>query len=212
MIQFALSRKISQKTPRSNFLMKINALIFLAIASLLFASLACNFGGFAPPTAPTEVSTPIPVSTQAVQSLELTAQAAAQQAQTSGKVTLTMDESQLTSLVALELQKQSNPEITEPQVLLRDGQVQLSGNVHHAGMTAPMQLNMTVSADAEGKPHYQVVSAKVGPLPLPDSLLGQLTSQIDSAFNEQIGPEADKIFIESISIADGKMTIVGHNR
>src|SRR5512147_151176 len=137
MIQFALFRKISQKIPRSNFLMKVNRLIFLAIASLLFASLACNFGGFAPPAAPTAAPTPIPVSTQAVQSLELTAQAAAKQAQTSGKVTLTMDEAQLTSLVALELQKQSNPEISEPQVLLRDGQVQLLGNVHQAGITAP---------------------------------------------------------------------------
>ncbi len=192
--------------------MKVSKLTFLAIAALIFAGLACNFGGFVPQAAPTPTPSPIPVSTQAVQSLELTAQAAAQQARTSGKVTLTMDETQLTSLVALELQKQPNPEISDPQVLLRDGQVQILGNVHQSGITAPMQMNMTVSADAEGRPHYQVVSAKLGPMPLPQSLLDQLTSQVDSVFSEQIGPEVDKIFIESITIADGKMTIVGHNR
>ncbi len=192
--------------------MKVNKLSFLAIATLMIAGLACNFGSFAPQAAPTPTPSPIPVSTQAVQSLELTAQAAAKQAQTSGKVTLTVDESQLTSLVALELQKQSNPVISDPQVLLRDGQVQILGNVNQSGITAPLQMNMTVSADAEGRLHYQVVSAKLGPLPLPQSLLDQLTSQVDSVFSEQIGPEADKIFIESITIADGKMTIVGHNR
>jgi hypothetical protein len=73
-------------------------------------------------------------------------------------------------------------------------------------------MNMTVSADADGRPQYEVVSAKVGPFPLPQSILDQMTSQIDAVFASQFGAEAENIYIEQITIADGKMNIQGRPR
>ena len=180
---------------------------FLA-AVLLLAGLACNFTGISR-QAP---ASPIPVTTQAVETLQRNVQSAAEQAQSSGEINLTIDETQLTSMVALELQKQPQPILENPQVYLRNGQVQLRGDVHQGSLTAPLEMDMTVTADDQGKPHYQVVSAKLGPLPLPQSILDQLTAQIDRAFADQLGSQVDQIYINRIDIADGKMTVQGRAR
>lgn len=183
--------------------------ILLMTAALLLAMLACNFPGSTgdPPPA-----SPVPVSTEAVLDLEQNLEGAAATAQTSGEVNVTLTEEQMTSLVALEAQKQSEPMLTKPQVFLRDGQVQLRGDVHQGGLNAPLVMNMTVSADDQGRPVYKVISAKLGPFPLPDTILSQLTDQIDQAFKNQAGSEMDKIFIENITIAEGQMVVRGRAR
>lgn len=181
---------------------------FLAAAVLLLAGLACNFTGISR-QAP---ASPIPVTTQAVETLQSNVQSAAEQAQSTGEINLTITEAQLTSVVAMELQKQSQPILENPQVYLQNGQIQLRGDVHQSGITAPLEMDMTVSVDDQGKPHYQVVSAKLGPLPLPQTILDQLTTQIDQAFADQLGPEADKIYITRIDIANGEMTVKGRAR
>jgi uncharacterized protein YpmS len=188
--------------------MKGKQVFILALAALVLASLACNFGL----SAPELPASPVPVTTEAVESLEQGLDAAAGQLQDGGPVTIVVDETQMTSLVALELQKQEEPVLTDPQVFLRDGQVQLVGNVQQSGFRAPIQVDLAVTVDGNGRLQYEVVSAKVGPLPLPQSILDQLTAQIDSAFASQIGPEAEKIYFESITIAEGKMTVTGQAR
>jgi uncharacterized protein YpmS len=188
--------------------MKVRSPVFFILSLLVTASLACYFTGLRQEATPV----PVPVTTQAVETLEKNAQDAAQAYQDSGEITMEVTEEQLTSLVAFELQKQQDPVLQNPQVYLRDGQVQLRGDVKQGGITAPLEMNMTVTADADGGPQYDVVSAKVGPFPLPQSILDQMTSQIDAVFASQFGAEAENIYIEQITIADGKMNIQGRPR
>lgn len=183
--------------------------LFLVLIVLVFASLACNLPGAGAPNA--EVPQ-IPVSTEAVQDLETQVQQAAATAQSGQATTVTIDESQITSLVAFELQKQPEPILRDPQVLLRDGQVQLLGNVSQSGMELPLKMALNVSADADGRPQYEVTSANLGPLPMPDSLLNQATAQIDAAIGGELASVTNDMFIENITIADGLMTITGRLR
>lgn len=187
-----------------------NILIYLVGASLIASSLACNL--LVSRTQPTPTPTLVPAATEAVKELEQQVQSAATQIAESGKVSLEVTETQLTSVVSTELQKQETKILTDPQVLLRDGQVQLTGKVNQNGLNLPIKIAVAVSANDQGRLAYQVVSATLGPISLPQSMLDQLTEQIDNALAGEMGAQVEDVFIEKITIADGVMTITGHKR
>jgi uncharacterized protein YpmS len=182
---------------------------FLALTALLFASLACNLPGGARPPVET---TPIPVTTESVEQLQENLEEAATQASTTGQVTMVVDEAQLTSLVAIELESQEEKILEDPQVYLREGQIQLYGTAVQGGISLPISVIATVHANEQGEAQYEIVEANAGPLPLPQSILDQFTDQLDQAIGSRLDPENTNIFIDDITIADGKMTISGHTR
>jgi uncharacterized protein YpmS len=182
-------------------------LIILPLAALLLASLACNF----PTNRPQAPSTPVPVTTEAVQSLQENLKAAATEMKTGGPVTLTITEEQATSLLALETQSQEAPPVQDPQVLLRDGQIQVFGNVQQGNITAPLQLALTVHINGQGQPVFTAVSGSIGPLPLPEAMLKEISAQLDDALASRIRAQAGNITLDSITVANGVMTIVGHS-
>jgi len=183
----------------------------LLFFTLVLASLACNLGTGARPDQE-DTPVPIPITTESVEELKENLQAAATQASTSGVVTIEFDEAQLTSLVAFELDKQENPIFQDPQVYLRDGQVQLYGNAVQSGITLPVSIIATLSVDERGMPRYDILSATAGPVPLPQSILDQLTDQFDQAIASKLDAENSNLVVEDIVIADGKMTITGRTR
>ncbi len=91
----------------------------------MLSSLACslNFWGNATP------ESVIPVTTEAVESLEETAQSALQEGQNSGEVNLVINEAQLTSIFAFEIEKHVGDIINNLQIFLRDGQIQMTGDL-----------------------------------------------------------------------------------
>ncbi|HEX7976447.1 MAG TPA: hypothetical protein VF498_18695 [Anaerolineales bacterium] len=183
--------------------------ILLTLAALLAAPLACKLPGR---VSQTPNATPIPVTTQAAQQLKQNLEAAATAIQTDQPVTIVMDEAQLTSIVALELQNQTNPRVTEPQVQLRDGQVTLTGNVQQAGFSLPLKIVLVLSVDAQGKPTYKIMSANLGPLPVPQPIIDQFSAQFDQIMAKQLNSGTNNLAVDQINVADGKMTITGHKR
>jgi hypothetical protein len=182
--------------------------LMLPMIPLLLASLACNLGlsGVATP-APT-----IPVSTEAAGSLEDTLQNAYEEAQKSGDLDLVLNEEQLTSMVALELQKQGEQSIRDPQVYLRSGQIQLHGTAEYQNIGLPAQIILTASVDSQGRADFTVVSASVGPFPVPDNLITSLEANLDQGFNEQMEILAPNTRIDNITVEDGYMRIAGRVR
>ena len=182
--------------------------LFIALSTLAFATLACSIfiGGPAYPDAP------IPVSTEAVQSLQdQVKQAIADGAQT-GTVTLQITESQLTSYLAFKLDSQANPLITDPQVQLRNGQMQIFGKAQQGMFNANISITLTVSVDDQGKPKIAITQADFGPLPAPQGLNDAVSAAVEEAFTGSLGPVATGFRLESITIADGVMTIVGRTQ
>jgi hypothetical protein len=179
---------------------------FIALTLILIVtSLACNFslGGPKPP------GSPIPVTTEEVENLEESLEDAYAEGLAGGEVTVEITEAQLTSMVAFELQGQENLSIKDPQVYLHDGEIQFFATVEQPAFAAVMKVVMTLSVDSAGKPKFTFVSAKIGPLSVPDSIMDDLETYVDRSFAAQINGMASDIHIDKITIEDGVMTIVG---
>lgn len=182
-------------------------LVFASLA-LTLATLACmiNIGGPAYPTPA------IPISTEAVGSLDQAIQTAVAAAAESGEVTLVITETQLTSYLAFKLQQQSSPFITNPQVYLREGQIRIYGTARQGNFQVTVNFILTAGVDEQGQLTIVLTSADFGPLPVPDGLKEAVTAIIKEAYAGSLGPVATGFRLESITVADGRMTIVGRTK
>lgn len=177
----------------------------LSIIALALASLACTVFVGGPDYPPTSIA----VSTEAVTTLDQQIQAAQTAAAQSGVMTLTVNETQITSLLAAKLDAQPDPFIRDPQVYLRNNEIQVYGKARQGNLEANVRIVLSASIDAEGKPVITVTSADFGPLPAPEGLNKTISALIDEAFTGALGPAAFGLRLESITIADGVMTLAG---
>lgn len=185
---------------------KLHICIFLA--SLMIASIACNFPGLGSQAVqPTET---VPVSTDAVQVLEDNLQSAIATAVHGGKVNLSITEAQLTSLVALELQNIEEPRVENLQIRLRDGQITTLAQITINGIAMDLSLISKVVLGPDNLPKTETVEAKLGPLPLPEEIVNLFTQEIDSLLAEQLVFQGQQFFVESLNISDGVMLVTGY--
>ncbi|MBN1146412.1 MAG: hypothetical protein JXA78_04090 [Anaerolineales bacterium] len=167
-------------------------------------SLSCLAGSS--PKQPTP--TLIPASTEALEQLGEEVQSAVETAQSGGPIQMTITEQQLTSLAVMGVQSGPDVNIKNLQVHLQNGQIQITGQAESKGFNLPVSITLEISVDANGQPHSNVITAKVGPFSIPDSMLEQITTQLDQALMNRL--VAENMVIDSIHIADGAMTITGH--
>ena len=188
--------------------------LFLTI--LVLTSLACTIfvGGPDYSSLP-----PIPVSAEAVASIQDEMRRAIEAAAQTGVMTVNLTEPQITSYLAARLQtdpslQQSDkkPLITDPQVYLRDGQMQIYGKTQQGMFTANIGVIVSMGIDPNGQPQIDVVSADFGPFPAPEGLKDAITAMVREAYTGSLGPVATGLRIESISIANGVMTVTGRIR
>lgn len=183
---------------------KYSLTFFVLILAL--AAMACSIfvGG---PDYPTQT---VPVSTSEVQSLQTQMADAFITGAESGVVTLKITESQLTSLIAAKMEEKQNPPFTDPQVLLRDNQMQLYGKITRGSFTANMLITANVGVDpVTSTPKIEIVKADFGPFAAPEGLNSTINAIVAEAFTGTLGPVAIGFRLESISIADGVMTMTG---
>ncbi len=174
--------------------------------TLLLTSLACSIfiGG---PDYPEQTVTASPDEALSMQAqIEQALLSGAE----SGIVTLQITESQLTSYMVQKMQEQENPPFTEPLVLLRNGQMLLYGKINRGMFDAHMLITMNVSIDpTSGMPKIEIASADFGPIPAPEGANSAISAIIDEAFTGSMGPVAIGFRLETITIADGVMTLTG---
>ena len=179
---------------------------------LLLTSLACTIAVGGPDYSD---RAPIPVSNEAAESIKEEIKRALEAGAQTGDVTIAITETQITSLLAIQLQTDQTlqqdlkPLITDPQVYLRDGQMQIFGKTQQGMFTANIGIIVAISVDETGKPKIEIVSADFGPLPAPAGINSAVSAVIQEAFTGSLGPVATGIRIQSITITDGIMYIVG---
>jgi hypothetical protein len=185
--------------------------IFFAVLTL--ASLACTIFVGGPDTSDLPA---IPVSKEAEQSLKDEMKRAFEAGASTGVVTLNITETQITSYLAYRMESDPNlqqtdnqPLITDPQVYLREGQMKIYGKTQQGMFAANIGIIINVGIDEMGQPKIEIASADFGPYPAPDGLKEALTAMIKEAYTGAIGPAATGLRIETITIADGIMTITG---
>ncbi len=188
----------------------------LFLLSLVLTSLACVVfvGGPDYSNLP-----PIPVSAEAAASIKDEIQRAVEAAADTGVITVNLTEPQITSYLAARLQtdptlQQSDkkPLIIDPQVYLRDGQMQIYGKTQQGLFTANIGVIVNMGVDANGQPQIDVASADFGPFPAPKGINDAITAMVKEAYTGSLGPVATGLRIESISIANGVMTVTGRIR
>jgi hypothetical protein len=195
----------------------------LMIAALWLASLACRLGAQATVSTPTveavipipatqEVKTPIPIQTTVPQQAATQPPAGLQPPANPGKLSMTIDEAQLNTMVVNELNKQSNPELTNPKIQLQNGQILVSGEVNRSGLNASFSSTLTVGVTPDGHIQYNVISASLGPLPLPQAMRDQLATQLNDLMGTPQTKDGQQIYVEAVNIGNGVMTITGHVR
>jgi hypothetical protein len=179
-----------------------------SIIILVLSVLACtiNIGG---PEYP--IST-IPISTEAVGNLQTILETAVANGASSGEITLTFTESQLTTYLYIKLLTQSQPLISKPQVYLLDNQLQVYGTLSKSYFEATVRIVLSASVDEQGQLQLELSSADFGPLPVPNGLKEIITSAIKEAYTGVLGPVATGFRLQSVSITDGMMTIVGQTK
>lgn len=182
--------------------------ILLFLTALISVSLACTMfvGG------PEYSEGAIPVSAEAVTSLRTQIEAAVLAGAQSGTITLQITEEQITSYIAFKLATQDNPVLENPQVYLREGQMQVFGKVQRGYFIANVLVVLNVSVDELGQPRIEIASADFGPLPAPQGLKQSLTAILTEAYTGSLGPIATGFRLETISIANGLMTVTGRIR
>src|SRR5919109_797939 len=188
----------------------------LFLLTLVITSLACTVfvGGPDYSSLP-----PIPVSAEAAASIQEEIKRAVEAAAQTGVIPVNLTEPQITSLLAARLQtdpslQQSDkkPLITDPQVYLRDGQMQIYGQTQQGIFAANIGITVSLGVDANGEPQIDVVSADFGPFPAPEGLKDAITAMVREAYTGSLGPVATGLRIEAISIANGVMTVTGRVR
>src|SRR5829696_7067172 len=188
----------------------------LFLVSLVLMSLACTVfvGGPDYSSLP-----PIPVSNEAVESIGAELQRAIEAGAQTGVITVNLTEPQISSYLAARLQTDPSlqqtdkkPLITEPQVYLRDGQMQIYGKTQQGMFAANIGIIVSMGVDANGEPQIEVVSADFGPFPAPEGLKDAITAMVKEAYTGSLGPVATGLRIESITTANGIMTVTGRVR
>jgi hypothetical protein len=174
---------------------------------LALAALACHLdiGGPEPP------GPPIQVSTEAANELQHIWQSVVANA-AGGEIALIIDEQQLTSLLAMQLQTHEKPLMREPQVFLRQGFLQLYGVTDRGPFRATFLLAIQPVIDADGDLEFEITSADFGPLLAPQGLKSALSTILTEALTGSLGSFASGIRISSIAIVDGQMAIIARVR
>jgi len=182
--------------------------LFSSVSILILAVLACtvNVGGPAYP------DQHIPVSTEAAGEIQFVVQTAVAAGMESGQITLVLTEEQLTSYLAYQFQAQPQPIFTDPQVYLQDGQIQIYGTARKGYFQATVAIVLTAGVDEQGQLLIELTSANFGPLPVPSGLKEAVSAAIQEAYTGAIGPAATGFRLESVTIADGEMTITGSTK
>jgi hypothetical protein len=151
----------------------------------------------------------IPVPTNKQQSLQSAVEKAISDSSQTGIVTLQISENQLTSYLTSKLETQTNPIISEPQVFLREGQIKIFGKAASGIFIANVSVTAKIMVDTDGQPEINITQTDLGPLPTPQGVNNAISALVHEAFMGSLGPIATGFRLESISIADGLMTVKG---
>lgn len=184
------------------------SLIFIVSLSLAIASLACqiDIGGPARPGDPI-----VSDQAQATEVAESWSQAI-RDAVTSGQVMVLFNESQITGFFKQRMNADQNALIQDPQVYLREGQIQVYGILEQGIFKSTALIRIEPVVDAEGRLSLQLAEISVGPIPAPAFLMESISAVITEALTGSIGSLATGMKLTSVAISNGEMSIVGEIR
>ena len=122
---------------------------------------------------------------------------------------VTLDEQQVTSWLDMTLKESPDLPLSEVQVYLRDGRIQIWGMVNGVTNSTSALIAGTLTPDLNGMPGVELESIQVGSQAVPDLLLTQGEAWLNQLISQQINEQVPGLEIMNINISNGLITISG---
>lgn len=180
--------------------------VLISIAVLLFAAQSCccctMMGGPQPPYS-------ITPSEEVVRQLEERLDSLT--SGPDGTFTLTITDEEMTSLAASRLadleQLGQAPPIRDPRVYFRNGRVEAYATLEFAeSLALPCMLALSIAVE-DGVPVVTIEEIVAGPLPVPVSLVQQVTDTINQQIAEAFAQPETEAAIVDVQIGEGQMAL-----
>jgi hypothetical protein len=118
-------------------------------------------------------------------------------------------EQQLTSWLAMEMKNRSDLPLSDVQVYLRNGRIQLWGMVHGKEKSTAALITGAINIDANKKPNLRIESIQIGEQVVSGFLLAQAETWLNQVLAEQIQSQAPGLELMNVSIKNGMITLSG---
>ncbi|MBM3125592.1 MAG: hypothetical protein FJZ87_11080 [Chloroflexi bacterium] len=122
---------------------------------------------------------------------------------------VTLDEQQVTSWLDLSLKESPDLPLSEVQVYLRDGRIQIWGMVNGMTNSTSALIAGTLTLDLNGMPGVELESIQIGNQTVPDILLTQGEAWLNQLISQKINEQVPGLEIMNINISNGLITISG---
>lgn len=176
--------------------------IFIGCFIAILGTISCNLTA-AGPKPQTTATVPSEAANQILDSLNSTFD----NINLSGEIIITLTEAQLTSLLVEQLATQDDLLIQNPQVFIRNNQVEITGDVQKGPINLKAHLYLTAGINQMGELQVTLVSVDFGGIPVPDSYLNSISSTIDSIMTGYIQPMTSGYKIMQVVLTEGTISI-----
>ncbi len=123
--------------------------------------------------------------------------------------TATLTEQQITSWLAAEMKNSPDLPLSDVQVYLRDGQIQIWGMVNGSDNSTSALVTGKINIDSNGLPAFEIESLQIGQQDIPSFLLSQAETWLNQMLTESINQQVPGLEIMNINISSGLITISG---
>jgi hypothetical protein len=128
-----------------------------------------------------------------------------------GSLTISFSEDDLLGWIKQYQDSQPEYSLQDASVKLDNGVAQISGKVESGLISGTVDTSFTVSVSPEGTPVVGVESMKIGNMEVPEALRDQFAAAINNSITTSLVSEMNGRTIQSITIEDGRMTIISGN-
>jgi uncharacterized protein YpmS len=178
-------------------------LILFLMITLISTACKISLGGNEP------TAEPIPVSAEAAESVQTIIDSAIITDEQTKSIAFTVTQEQVTSLAAQELANRPEANISNPQIYLQDGKIDVYAVYTQQYFDLNIHLVLTAEIDANNQLAVKIETADLGNVPAPESMLAAISSLLDDTITKSLLPATTGFRMESIYIADGMATISG---
>jgi tetratricopeptide (TPR) repeat protein len=122
---------------------------------------------------------------------------------------VTLSEQQLTSWLAMNMKNNPDLPLSNIQVYLRDGKVQIWGMVAGTSDSTSALIVGNLKIDSDGNPVMGIESMQIGQQVIPGILLSQAESWLNQAMLDEINSQAPGLKLMNIDISSGLISMSG---
>lgn len=121
----------------------------------------------------------------------------------------TITEQQITSWLAMEMKNNPDLPLSDVQVYLRGGQIQIWGMVNGSTASTSALLVGNVSIDTNSQPVFTLESMQIGQQNVPDILLSQAETWLNELLAEKINSQVPGLKLMNVNVTNGLITVSG---